>query len=47
MDKDLVNKLRKFLKSISKYVQIVLYEESENEETEQPMEVDERDYLEE
>lgn len=47
MDRDLVNQLRKFLKTISKYVQIVLYEEAGNEENEQPMEVDERDYLEE
>lgn len=46
MDQDLVNQLRKFLRSISKFVQIILYEESRNEE-EEPMEVDERDYLEE
>ena len=44
MDQYLVNQLRKFLKNISKFVQIVLHEKSENAE---PMEVDERDYLEE
>ncbi|XP_070495769.1 uncharacterized protein [Chironomus tepperi] len=44
MDKDLINELRKFLRSISKYVQIILYEESGDEESIQPMEVD---YLEE
>ena len=47
MDQDLINQVRKFLKSISKYVQIVLYEESGNDENVQPMEVDELDYLEE